>query len=68
MGQVFSPFPEDDDWAYSALLFFYSGRLPVSYLFQLAERQGFRGAQFVDVEVSLHVRNSSYLRERDKML
>ena len=41
-------------------------RLRISAL--LAERQGFRGAEFVDVRSSLQLLSSSYLRDRDKML
>ena len=35
---------------------------------QLAERQGVRGAEFVDVRSSLQLHDSSHLRERDNML
>ena len=35
---------------------------------QLAERQGFRGAQFLNLRGSVQLLNSSHLRERDKML
>ena len=35
---------------------------------QLAERKGFRRAELVDFKGSLHLLNSSHLRERDKML
>ena len=34
---------------------------------QLAERQGFRSAQFLDLRRSLQLLNSSHLREREKM-
>ena len=35
---------------------------------KLAEREGFRGAQFADFKGSLQLHTSSHLRERDKML
>ena len=35
---------------------------------QLADRKGFRGAQFLDIKGSLQLLNSSHLRERDNML
>ena len=35
---------------------------------QLAERHGFREAQFLEVTGSLQLLNFSHLRERDKML
>ena len=62
MGSGFSSSSQDDCWAYSAFLFFYSGCLA----FQLADRKGFRSVEFADFQGSLQRLTSSHLRNEIK--